>query len=147
VTAIGVQVAGVLAGATATKIIVGMLPTTFQSGILKYIATAVVASGLGYGVSKFAHKPEFGANLTVGGYTLLGLEVINDLMPSLYSNSALGLQGLGNLLTPGSFYVPQVPVGASMSQFVTPLAVTSAIPAQNPAKRSMGSLAVVRRRA
>ena len=148
---IGTQVIGVIAGAAATKIIVGMLPASFQSGILKYISTAVVASALGWGVRKYAHKEAFGTNLTVGGYTLLGLEVINDLVPGVAGYSALGLRGLGSLITPSSFYTPQVPIGGSMTSFVTPSAISaainSAIPSRNPSKAGLAGLAVVRRRA
>ena len=144
----GTKVLGIIGGAALTKLVVAMLPASFQTGILKYIGTGVVAMGLGWGVNKFGKSPSLAENVTAGGLTLLGLEILSDLVPGLAAYSGLSVAGMGNVLASSNFYTPQVNSGNSMTRFVTPAGVTMAIPVAAPVAkkglRGMGRLAVPR---
>ena len=144
VKGLGVKVLGIIGGAALTKLVTAMLPASFQTGILKYVGTGVVAMGLGWGVGKFGHSPSLAENITAGGLTLLGLEILSDLVPGIAAYSGLSVSGLGNALASSSFYTPQVNSGNSMTQFVTPSAVTMAMPVATKGMRGMGRLAVPR---
>jgi hypothetical protein len=90
-----------------------------------YLSSAVIAMLQGRMLGKLFRSPSLGNNLAAGGYTFVALKILQDYVPSLYSS--LGLRGMG-ILTPSSFYNPQVNQPGSMASFVTPSAVTSAIP-------------------
>lgn len=139
----GMKVVGVIGGAALTKLVTAMLPASFQTGILKYLATGVVAFGLGWGVGKVGKSPELGSNITVGGLTLLGLQVLSDFVPGIAAYSGLNVSGMGNLITPSSFYTPQVPMTGTMTQFVVPANVP-AMAVSGGKGRAMGRLAVTR---
>ena len=107
VRGVGTKVLGIIGGAALTKLVTAMLPASFQTGILKYLGTGAVALGLGWGVKKFG-SPTLAENVTVGGLTLLGLQVLSDLVPGLAAYSGLSVSGMGNILASSSFYTPQV---------------------------------------
>ena len=142
----GTKVLGIIGGAALTKLVTAMLPASFQTGILKYIGTGIVALGLGWGVNKFGHSPTLAENVTAGGLTLLGLEILSDLVPGIAAYSGLSVSGMGNVLASSSFYSPQVNSGNSMTRFITPAGVTMAMPAISAKKglKGMGRLAVPR---
>jgi len=142
----GTKVLGIIGGAALTKLIVAMLPASFQTGILKYVGTGVVAMGLGWGVGKFGHSPTLAENVMAGGFTLLGLEILSDLVPGIAAYSGLSVSGMGNVLASSNFYTPQVNSGNSMTRFVTPAGVTMAMPVVTAKKglKGMGRLAVPR---
>jgi len=147
VRGVGTKVLGIIGGAALTKLVTAMLPASFQTGILKYIGTGVVALGLGWSVNKFGHSPTLAENVTAGGLTLLGLQVLSDLVPGLAAYSGLSVSGMGNILASSSFYTPQVNSGNSMTRFVTPAGVTQAIPvavSTHKGLKGMGRLAVSR---
>ena len=127
------KIVGIIGGATVTKLACGFLPTTFQTGILGYLATAVVAFGQGQLVGKLTKNSILGTDMQIGGYTFLAIKLLNDFFPSV--GSMVGLSGMG-ILSPSSFYVPQVPVGGSMTQFITP----AGIPVGAPASAGVGRL-------
>ena len=144
---VGTKVLGIIGGAALTKLVTAMLPASFQTGILKYLGTGVVALGLGWGVNKFGKSPTLAENVTAGGLTLLGLQVLSDLVPGLAAYSGLSVSGMGNILASSSFYTPQVNSGNSMTRFVTPAGVTQAIPvavSTHKGLKGMGRLAVSR---
>lgn len=126
----GVMIAGVIGGAIITKkvvdIVAGMFPQA-ASGFMKYIVTGAVASILGFGVGKFAKSPQLGSGIALGGYTLMGLQIANDLIPGFSGFNPFGVNGMG-MITDSSFYTPQVPTGSGMNRFVTPAAVQMAMP-------------------
>lgn len=126
----GVMIAGVIGGAIITKkvvdIVAGMFPQA-ASGFMKYIVTGAVASILGFGVGKFAKSPQLGSGIALGGYTLMGLQIANDLIPGFSGFNPFGVNGMG-MIMPSSFYTPQVPVSGSMTSFITPSAVQAAMP-------------------
>ena len=143
---VGTKVLGIIGGAALTKLVTAMLPASFQTGILKYLGTGVVALGLGWGVKKFG-SPTLAENVTAGGLTLLGLQVLSDVVPGLAAYSGLSVSGMGNILASSSFYTPQVNSGNSMTRFVTPAGVTQAIPvavSTHKGLKGMGRLAVSR---
>jgi hypothetical protein len=136
-TGMGTKVLGVIAGAALTKMVTAMLPASFQTGILKYLGTGAVAMGLGWGVGKFG-KAELGENVMVGGFTLLGLQVISDLVPGIAAYSGLSV---GNVITGSSFYNPQVPQSNSMTSFLVPSAIPQMVVKSG---KGMGRVAVPR---
>ena len=131
------NVLGVLGGAAATKMISERLPYNLSSGILGYVSTGVIAAVLGMGVTKFGKNKQLGEMMAIGGFTYLGLRVLQDFVPSLAALSPMGLRGMG-VLGPSSFYVPQVNQRNSMGNFITPSAVSAGIPAAAPANGMKG---------
>ncbi len=134
----GTKVVGIIAGAALTKLVTAMLPASFQTGILKYLATGGVAFGLGWGAEKFGKSAALGENITIGGLTLLGLQVLSDFVPGIAAYSGLSV---GNVITGSSFYTPQVPMGNSMTQFMVPAAVPQMVA---PKHKGLGRIAVSR---
>lgn len=114
------KVFGVLGGAAATKVIVDRLPASLQGGVVGYLSTAAIALLQGKLIGKVFKSPALGSDMTIGGFTYLGIKLLNDFMPSLGLPFGLsGGRGMG-LLTPSSFYVPQVNQAGSMAQFIAP---------------------------
>lgn len=124
----GLQIVG---GAILCNMLSGYLPASLSGGFMGYAATAAVAMAQGAIASKVLKNPTLGKNLQLGGFVILALKIVKDLMPSLGNPFA----GMG-ILAPTSFYNPQVPIPNSMTQFQVPSAVMSALPA--PQSNSMG---------
>lgn len=127
-------VGGIILGATVNSMAMGFVPATFSSGIAGYIASAVIAVLQGQLVSKVFHKPEFGRQMTMGGFTYTALKVIHDFFPTL----SLGLSGLGAVSPTNGFFVPQVPVFGSMGQFQPAGTLSSLIAAASAARGVKG---------
>jgi hypothetical protein len=136
----GSKVIGIIGGAALTKLVSAMLPASFQTGILKYIGTGVVAFGLGWGTGKVFKSEAVGENVMIGGLTLLGLQVLADFVPGIAAYSGLNV---GNVITGSSFYTPQVNAGNSMTRFVVPAATPQMMAAPKGLK-GVGRLAVSR---
>lgn len=130
-------VAGILSGAAVTRILSGFIPAQFNQGIVGYIATGVVAMLQGQFIGKAIKKPAFGKLMTYGGFTYVGLRIINDLMPSLGGYLPFGLSGMGVISPSQGFYSPQVNRWGSMGSFIMPNSVMSAIGAAAPKASGM----------
>lgn len=115
------KVLGILGGAMVTKVATDMLPTSLGQGYLGYLSTAVVAMLQGKLIGKVTRNASLGQNMTIGGFTYLALKLVSDFMPSL--SLPFGLKGGMGILTPSSFYVPQVNMPGSMASFVTPAGI------------------------
>lgn len=124
------QVVGVIGGAAVTKLIVDRLPYGLNVGIPGYIATAVVAVVQGWAVGKFGKQQALGTAMQLGGFTYLGLRILEEFFPSLASVSPFGLRGMG-VIGPSSFYVPQVPSRNMMTSFVRPSAIPAPVVTAN----------------
>lgn len=120
------QVVGVIGGATLTAVLSGFIPAGINQGIMGYFATGLLAYLQGKLVGKVTKSPSLGKDLMIGGYTFVALKVLKDFFPSLAGQ--LGLSGLG-IISPSSFYVPQVNQGNSMTSFVLPAGVPVPQPA------------------
>jgi hypothetical protein len=71
-------------------------------------------------VGKITKNTALGTDMQIGGYTYLAIKVLNDFVPSI--GGMIGLSGMG-IISPSSFYEPQVPVGGSMTQFIAPAGI------------------------
>ncbi len=120
-------VAGIIGGATITSLIVGRLPVALGSGFAGYLSTAVVAMVQGQLIGKVLKNSKFGRDMTIGGFTALALKLVNDFVPGLGLGFGLSGRGMG-IITPSSFYVPQVNQPGSMASFVTPAGIPVAAP-------------------
>ena len=138
------SVLGVVGGAAATKLVSDRLPFNLSVGIPGYISTAVVAMLLGWAVGKFGKNIRLGEMMTLGGFTYLGLKLMGDFFPSLASLSPFGLRGMG-VIGPSSFYAPQVNRPGSMGSFITPAAVSAAMPAPLANAANLRGLGLARR--
>lgn len=130
-------VAGILSGAAVTRVLSGFIPAQFNQGIIGYIATGIVAMLQGQFIGKALKKPAFGKLMTYGGFTYVGLRVINDLMPSLGGYLPFGLSGMGVISPSQGFFSPQVNRWGSMGSFVLPNSVAGAIAASAPKASGM----------
>ena len=122
---------GVIGGAAITNLVSKQLPSGMQQGAFGYLSSGLVAVVLGWGVGRFMGKQALGQAMMVGGLTYVGLRLLQDFFPALASYSGLSLaggRGMG-LIGPSSFYTPQVNLPGNMGSFVTPAAVSAAIPA------------------
>lgn len=127
IQAAGMNFISIFGGGALTAMIMNKLvPPTWQTGWMGYIATAIVAFAQGKLVAMVLKKPALGNMLAMGGYVYLGFKVANDMVPSLMALSPYGLRGA---LARSSFYVPQVTSGNSFTSFVAPAAMSSAIAA------------------
>jgi len=122
------NVAGVLGGATLTKLISERLPYNLSQGPIGYVTAGVVAYVIGFSARRFAKNEALGDNLALGGYVYLGLRILNDFLPSVSQLSPIGLRGTGAIVPSQGFAVPLVNQPNSMTQFVTPGFVSAAIP-------------------
>jgi len=120
-------VAGIIGGATVTSLIVGRLPVALGSGFAGYLSTAVVAMVQGQLIGKVLKNSKLGRDMTIGGFTALALRLVNDFVPGLGLGFGLSGRGMG-IITPSSFYVPQVNQPGSMASFVTPAGIPVAAP-------------------
>lgn len=123
------KVVGVLGGIAVTRVLVGFVPAAFSTGILGYFATGAVAMLQGKLVGKLTHNPSLGNDFMIGGLAYLAVKLLNDFLPSV--GSYVGLNGMGQI-GGSSFFVPQVPVGGNMGRFVTPAAISAAMPVNVP---------------
>lgn len=136
-TSTATTVLGVLGGAAVTKLIVDRLPYNLNVGLPSYISTGVVAVIQGMAVSKFGKNQSLGDAMTLGGFTYLGLKILQEFAPGVAAISPIGLRGRGmGVIAPSSFYNPQVPRTNAMTRFVTP----SAIPAPAAVENGMSGL-------
>lgn len=122
-------VAGIISGAAVTRLIVGFVPATWNTGIPGYIVAAVAAVLQGQVVSKAFKKPAFGKYMTWGGLTYLGLKIINDFMPALGAYTGFGVSGLGLTARTDGFTTPQVYQFGSMGKVQLPNSVATMIQA------------------
>lgn len=128
------KVVGVLGGAAITGFLSSnFVPAQFNTGIMGYFATGIVAYAQGKIVGKIAKSSVLGDDMFIGGLAYLALKVISDMVPSIagYIPFKLGQ------IAPSSFYVPQVPVPGSMSSFMVPSAVPTMV--APPAHAGMGT--------
>lgn len=116
----------VIGGASATQIIMGLLPPGLRNGFMGYFSTAGVAIGQGM-VGKRVFGAKIGNEMTLGGVAVLAIRLVNDFLPQI--PLPISLSGGVGRLAPSSFYVPQVPISNSLTQFRLPPAVRRAIPA------------------
>ncbi len=114
------KVFGIVGGATVTKLIADRLPSGLTSGIVGYLTTGVVAFLQGKVVGKVFKNSSLGNDMVIGGFTYLAIKAVSEFVPGL--SLPFGLRGMG-LLSPSSFYVPQVNAPGSMGSFVRPSAV------------------------
>ncbi len=131
---------GVIAGAGATSIISGFLPAGMTQGMFRYFATGITASVLGILVRQFGRNRKLARDMTIGGFVVLTLQLLQDFMPQLAGQLPFGLRGMG-LITPSSFPVPQVNRPNSMTSFVLPAAYRqyAPAPANNNAMAGLGA--------
>jgi hypothetical protein len=134
------RVLGVIGGATLTKLFMGFVPASFQTGFLSYISTGVVAVLQGKLVGKVFKNPSVGNDFLTGGLTYLALRVISDFVPSL--SGTLGISGMG-IIGGSNYFVPQVPLAGNMGAFVPPAMLSSMAAA--PVASGMHGLGSMRR--
>lgn len=120
------NVVGVVGGAAAVKLIVDRLPYQLNAGPIGYLSTGIVAAVLGMAVGRFGKNKPLGEMVALGGFVYLTLRVLQDFIPGLAAISPIGLRGV----VPSSFYSPQVQRPGSLTSFVTPSAVSSAVSLQ-----------------
>lgn len=102
-----------------------MLPAGLSMGMAGYVSMGAVAMLLGT-LSRMAFKDKvFGDNVTIGGFVVLGLRIMNDFVPQLAAGLPFGLRGMG-VIAPSSYALPLINRPNSMTQFIRP----SYIPAQ-----------------
>lgn len=135
----GMTVLGLIGGAAITKMVTDRLPASLTNGFMKYLTVGAIATILGYGVGKFSKNAGLGSSMALGGYTLLGLQLLNDFVPGFSGYVPFGLKGMG-MIAPSSFYTPQVGNAGSITSFVTPSAVNAAIAAAMPVQKGMRGL-------
>lgn len=136
------KVIGVIGGMAVTKFASGLIPASFATGPMSYIATAVVAVAQGKIIGKVSRNPTLGNDMVVGGLALVAAKILNDYFPSI--GAMTGISGLG-LIGGSSFYVPQVNLSGNMGAFVVPQAVMGAIPAPTANVGATGTLGRLRR--
>jgi hypothetical protein len=101
------QVLAGLVGVTVTKTVPGMLPSGATSSPILATATSVVTAVVtGYLAGKV--MPDIASAVLFGGLMQAGSVLLNQFLPSI--GSTIGLSGLGNLIGPASFAVPQNPL-------------------------------------
>lgn len=121
------RIVGTLGGAALTSILsTSFIPSQFQTGIMGYVASGIVAMVQGKLVGKFTKSPALGDDMVIGGLVYVALRVITDMIPSVAGYLPFKLSGLG-LIAPSSFYTPQVNMPGSMSTFVTPAAIPAPV--------------------
>jgi hypothetical protein len=136
-------VVGVLGGAALTKVITGFLPSNLTTGYLGWLTTGVVAVAQGQIVGRAFRQRQLGNWLTVGGLVVLGLQIINQFIPTLglpftLAPSTPGTSGMG-LITSSNFYVPQVNLPGSMASFVTPAGIPVPVVVPKTAMSGIGA--------
>ena len=133
------KVLGVLGGAIVTGIVTGFLPSTWTTGTMGYVVTAVAAIALGQISGRVLKNRSLGTFVTVGGLLLVALPLISQLFPTLALPFSTGTHGLG-LITSSNFFVPQVNLPGSMASFVTPAGIptVAALPATSSTLRGLG---------
>lgn len=117
------KVVGVLGGAALTSIMSGFIPAQFNTGIMGYFATGIVAYAQGKIIGKVTKSPALGDDMFIGGLAYLALKVISDMVPSIAGFLPFKL----GQIAPNSFYIPQVPVPGSMSSFMVPSAIPTMV--------------------
>jgi len=124
VTEMTKQVLGGLVGVTIVKTVPGMLPAAATSSPILATATSVVtALAAGYITGKVF--PDLASAVMFGGLMQAGSVLLNQFLPSV--GSTIGLSGLGNLVGPASFAVPQNPLRPG-----TVVAIAPATPNSSP---------------
>ena len=134
------RVLGVVGGVAVTKLLSGFIPASFSTGVLSYLATGVIAFAQGKLVGKVSKNAQLGNDFMVGGIAYLVAKILNDFFPTV--GAYTGISGMG-MIGGSSFYTPQVNLGGSMGNFVTPGSTMRAISAAGaiaPASASLGRL-------
>lgn len=121
------QITGIFSGAVGTSVLTSLLPAGLSSGMAGYVSMGAIAMLLGT-LARTAFKSDraFGDNVTVGGFVVLGLKIMNDFVPQLAAGLPFGLRGMG-VIAPSSYALPLINRPNSMTQFIRP----SYIPAQS----------------
>jgi hypothetical protein len=123
------MVVGVIGGATVTQFVSNAVNSYFSSmtagsPYMGLAITGIVAAAQGHLAGKLMKNDSFGKNMMVGGFVYFTLQAINTFVPQL--SGALGLSGYRRgvgLMTPSSFYQPQVNLPGSMGSFVLPASI------------------------
>lgn len=143
-------VVGVLGGAALTKIITNFLPSNLTTGWTGYLTTGIVAVVTGQVVGRMTRNRRLGNMMTTGGLVIVGLQMMNDLLPQVSlpftltggtpatSTAAAGTAGMG-LLTSSNFFVPQVNMPGSMASFVAPAAIPAPVVVPATGMRGFGA--------
>jgi hypothetical protein len=118
------QVLGGLVGVTVTKMVPGLLPAAATASPILATATSIVtAIAAGWAAGKV--MPDIGSAVMFGGLMQAGSVLLNQFLPSV--GSVVGLSGyhgggLGNLIGPASFAVPQNPLRPGTTVVAMPAA-------------------------
>lgn len=136
----------IIGGAVATRYTTQLVLRGNNMGVVGYVGNLVSAFVLGWGSGKVFKSAKIGQMVTLGGITALALRLLQDVTPvGKFVN--LSLSGLGRggdiglgIIVPSSFYTPQVQLPGSMTQFVTPSAISAAIAASAPARSGLRGL-------
>jgi hypothetical protein len=132
------KVVGVLGGAAVTSLIsANFIPAQFNTGIVGYFASGVVAFAQGKLIGKVTKNTALGDDMVIGGLAYVALRVISDMVPSLSNMLPFKLNGMG-MIAPSSFYTPQVNMPGSMSSFVTPAALPAPVAVSAAAMHGLG---------
>jgi hypothetical protein len=141
------RVAAILGGAVVTSLLVGMIPAQYTSGMMGMVATGIVAVVAGTVAGKVMRNPSIGRMVAVGGLLIVGLNVLQMLVPNLQLpfTTTSGTAGMG-LISSSNFYVPQVNLPGSMASFVLPAAIPGPVVATpSGTMNGLGSYRTVRR--
>lgn len=130
----GKAVVAGLVGVTATKAIPKMLPAQFTSTPLYTFGTSLaVALGCGFLTRRF--MPDVASAVTFGGLMQAFSVGLNAFLPSV--GSTIGLSGLGDLIGPARFAVPQNPMYPAFAP--APIALPPGHPAAMAAAMGAGA--------
>lgn len=109
------RIAGVIGGIAVTKMLNTFIPSSFSTGIVGNIATAVIAVAQGKLIGKVSKNTSLGDDFMVGGLAYAVASFLNQMFPSI--GSYTGISGMG-LIGGSQFYVPQVNLPGNMGAFV-----------------------------
>lgn len=90
------QTGGVLGGAALTGIITGLLPANLTGGAMGLLVIGGVAYAQGMIVGNVTKNKALGDAMTIGGLTVLALNLISKFIPNAGGLLPIGLKGLGH---------------------------------------------------